>query len=51
VDHLQVPGVLNALLAQRGVDAVVVPGIYLTRDTLASVKYAEELNSITISAT
>ena len=29
----------------------LIRGIYLKRDTLASVKYSEELNSIMISAT
>jgi shikimate dehydrogenase len=35
VDHLQVPGVLNALLAQRGVDAVVV-ALHVTAEHLAT---------------
>ena len=35
VDHFQVPGVLNALLAQRGVDAVVVP-LHVTAEHLAT---------------
>jgi shikimate dehydrogenase len=35
VDHLQVPGVFNALLAQRGVDAVVVP-LHVTAEHLAT---------------
>src|SRR6266508_4204978 len=35
VDHLQVPGVLNALLAQRGVDAIVV-ALHVTAEDLAT---------------
>jgi shikimate dehydrogenase len=35
VDHLQTPAVLNALLAQRGVDAVVVP-LHVTAEHLAT---------------
>ena len=35
VEHLQVPAVLNALLAQRGVDAVVVP-LHVTAEHLAA---------------
>jgi shikimate dehydrogenase len=35
VDHLQTPAVLNALLAQRGVDAVVVP-LHVTAEDFAT---------------
>jgi shikimate dehydrogenase len=35
VDHLQTPAVLNARLAQRGVDAVVVP-LHVTAEHLAA---------------
>jgi shikimate dehydrogenase len=35
VDHLQMPGVLNPLLAQRGVDTVVVP-LHVTAEHLAA---------------
>jgi shikimate 5-dehydrogenase len=35
VDHLQTPGVLNALLGQRGVDAVFVP-LHVTAEHFAT---------------
>jgi shikimate dehydrogenase len=36
VEHLQVPGLFNALLAQRGIDAVVVP-LHVTAEHLATI--------------
>lgn len=52
VGHLQVPGVLNALLAQRGIDAVVVP-LHVTAEhftaTVAGMRHLRNFAGYAVS--